>query len=235
MNGTGLGAEVTAACEKGSERRACQLLEEPVYFYVDYTDVYGNTPLWYACQRGLDKVVRLLLDKGASLNCKGQLGRTPLAMACFEGKNQCARELVENGARTDILDMCKNTLLHLACSGNCTAIIPFLPDVDNNLRMNNINGMTPLEMCKICNSINMLMHLLEFKVVLTNISIPEGTCPFSICNYPIAEVLLPMGRWQSQCNRAKTTNEQSPYLFAGRYFQCRTIRFLSSWVHPAEK
>ena len=127
----GLGAELVAACEKGSERRACQLLEEPVYFYVDYTDVYGNTPLWYACQRGLDKVVRLLLDKGASLNCKGNLGRTPLAIACLEGKNQCAQELVENGARA--------------------------------------------EMCKMCNSITMLMRLLEFKVVLTNISIPEGT------------------------------------------------------------
>ncbi len=67
-----------------SVRVAKYLLEEKLA-KVDATDVYGYTPLHFACERGYLDMVRLLIDNKAAVNAKTIHGHEPLHKACSKG------------------------------------------------------------------------------------------------------------------------------------------------------
>ena len=67
---------------------------------INVTDVGNNTPLHKACERNSTlKVVKLLLECGASLTAKNNNGETALDMAIKNDKNSIAAYLRGVGAK----------------------------------------------------------------------------------------------------------------------------------------
>ena len=64
---------------------------------VNGKDYYGETPLYYAADKGHKEIVELLIAKGADVNAKLMYGTTPLDSAC---KKQI-RDLLGKHGRQD--------------------------------------------------------------------------------------------------------------------------------------
>jgi ankyrin repeat protein len=65
---------------------------------VHSTDANGNTPLSEAASGGHGNSIRLLIEKGADPNTKGQFDRTPLYRAAFAGHIEAVQILLRHGA-----------------------------------------------------------------------------------------------------------------------------------------
>jgi ankyrin repeat protein len=76
----------------------------------------GWTPLHLAAHYGQEKIVWLLIDRGAELDIKSQnkIGNTPLMAAVAGGKLEIVNMLLENGADPDEEDASGNDALTLA-------------------------------------------------------------------------------------------------------------------------
>ena len=61
------------------------------------------TPLYWASRNGLDKVVKLLIDKGAQLEARDNANCTALYWASRNGHDKVVRLLIDNGADLAIL------------------------------------------------------------------------------------------------------------------------------------
>lgn len=62
-----------------------------------------DTPLMSAAWKGLDTVVKLLIEKGTSVNEKNKHGQTALILAAMEGRAKAVKVLLENGADPNIV------------------------------------------------------------------------------------------------------------------------------------
>ncbi|MBN3272997.1 ANR63 protein, partial [Polyodon spathula] len=90
----------------------------------------GKTPLMFAIclpDPGLRmKFTRLLLEKGADVNCQEDHGRTALSLACEMGHLEVVKLLVQFSADPEIQDaLGNNALMHAACSGH-SQVLEFL-------------------------------------------------------------------------------------------------------------
>lgn len=63
----------------------------------------GDTPLMSAARKGLDTVVKLLIEKGASVNERNKHGQTALILAALEGKAKVVKVLLEKGADPNVV------------------------------------------------------------------------------------------------------------------------------------
>jgi ankyrin repeat protein len=73
----------------------------------DASRLTNMTLLHVACAHGHGNVVRVLLENGACMSIKDNLGRTPLYIAVYEGDNECAELLLQRGSdvNTECLGM----------------------------------------------------------------------------------------------------------------------------------
>ena len=78
---------------------------------------HGRTPLSFAASEGHEGMVKLLIQKGAELECKDVHGRKPLSYAASRGRWQkcqaVVKLLVEKGAELESKDIHGRTPLHL--------------------------------------------------------------------------------------------------------------------------
>jgi ankyrin repeat protein len=65
---------------------------------VNYQDEFGATALFYAAERGYDKIAQALIEKGANLDLATKDGATPLFEACVNNHNDIAKALFKAGA-----------------------------------------------------------------------------------------------------------------------------------------
>uniref|UniRef100_H2ZYW4 Uncharacterized protein n=1 Tax=Latimeria chalumnae TaxID=7897 RepID=H2ZYW4_LATCH len=91
---------------------------------------HGKTPLIFAvclADPGLMlKFIKLLLDRGANVNCQDDSGRTALSFACEKGSLEVVKLLVQYNADPDIVDIWgNNALIYAACSGH-NQVLEFL-------------------------------------------------------------------------------------------------------------
>lgn len=90
----------------------------------------GRTPLMFAvCLRESElrsRFVRLLLDKGADVNCRDEAGRTALSLACELGHLDAVKLLVQHSADPEIPDRDGNRALMYAASCGHSAELLFL-------------------------------------------------------------------------------------------------------------
>ena len=107
------------ASRDGDMERVKQLLDGDGRAYrragvderLDEKDEGGRTALMRASENGHTKVVKLLLDKGASVDEKDERGRTALVWASMEGHAKVVKLLLDKGVSTDGKDMFGNTAL----------------------------------------------------------------------------------------------------------------------------
>jgi len=90
------------ACNKGSLEIVCRLLRQPGINVSSETK--GNTPLHFLAKRKQDLkadyniALKLLLERGASINAKNAKGKTPLHYAISSENEECVDFLLINGA-----------------------------------------------------------------------------------------------------------------------------------------
>lgn len=101
------------AAIKGNLRRVQRLLGEGAE--VDYKDVNGLTPLYFAAGHGFTDIVRLLLERGADPDVGRETGLgPPLVQAAYHGYMETLKALLEHKADIDNIDYSRRTALHQA-------------------------------------------------------------------------------------------------------------------------
>lgn len=91
-----------SAALKGQHQVLQDLLDDPKWPDVNEraTDFQGKTPLYFAAVAGHEHIVRLLLDRGATINTAGEIryGKSALHMAASGGHEGTVKLLLKRGA-----------------------------------------------------------------------------------------------------------------------------------------
>ena len=94
---------LSLACRHGHHKVVRLLLDHDTST-INSANNDGVTPLFYACQfnKTNDKIIKMLLDKGADFNQVGIAGWSPLFVACWVENNEAVTELLKRGADPNI-------------------------------------------------------------------------------------------------------------------------------------
>jgi len=84
------------------------------------------TPLMDACEKGRNKIVRLLCEAGANLDPRDDRGATALNYATARGSSEIVQYLCDKGAILDLENHERNTPLQLACINGDLKIVRIL-------------------------------------------------------------------------------------------------------------
>ena len=91
------------ACRNG-QKSIVQIFLKKGGIDVNKRDAEGNTPLYYACLKGLRDIVGLLLDSDADVSIANNCSETPLHAAARSGNKEIIGKLVQYGADLDATD-----------------------------------------------------------------------------------------------------------------------------------
>jgi ankyrin repeat protein len=146
---------------------------------IDTPDLLGKTPLWWASTRGDEEAVRILLaygasleiksrqtpgvlhmartpaivdlliDYGAQINCRDEVGRTPLHSCAYRGDPRGSsvallESLLEHGADVDAQTRAGHTALHYTAMYGSVSHMPPLLTRGASLEARKLDGHTPL-------------------------------------------------------------------------------------------
>jgi ankyrin repeat protein len=123
-----------------------------------------GTPLHVAVSQGDVAMVKLFLEKGASLDERSGSGSYPLHVAVGYKHEPLVALLLQHGAKVDVRDAEDRTPLHLAASGGLTAIGKVL--LSNGADVNAGTGVTkytPLHWAAFYERVEFVRLLLAFK------------------------------------------------------------------------
>ena len=108
-------------------------------------DKYNDTPLHDAALSGNTDVISVLIQHGAEVNERGQIGRTALHVACSQGHVSCVQQLKALGANLEAKDsVIGSTPLHLACEFQHVSCILELIQLGAELDARDNDASTPL-------------------------------------------------------------------------------------------
>ncbi|XP_006820880.1 uncharacterized protein LOC102806918 [Saccoglossus kowalevskii] len=145
-------AAIHDAIAKGKVHLARFILDAVDGDIVNALDIHGKTPLIRACkireEKARIKAVELLLQRGADVNLRDNMGRTTLSYACELRCNDIVKILVQNNVDPNIEDNNGNTaLMYCAQVGNDKAIeivTKSFRRLGLEVDKENDEGMTPL-------------------------------------------------------------------------------------------
>ncbi len=89
-------------------------------------------------------VTRLLIENGANLEAKDQLGRTALYIAFLENKFDLVKLLIDKGANINVVDTKGIPILHTAIRKNNIEMIKILLEKGADIKVKDAGGTTPL-------------------------------------------------------------------------------------------
>lgn len=125
--------------------------------HVDHYDQHGNTPLVYACYMGNLEMVKLLVNKGADIECsKGE--RTPMETAVYHNYDEIVEYFIEKGAKIS------HGLIKVAIKNNYLNIIKIFLRVNDERKIDinkNHNGYTLLHLAVSKGNYEIVNKLLE--------------------------------------------------------------------------
>ena len=113
---------------------------------LDAVDFHGRTPLWDACDRvdGKEaKVMRLLINWGASFHITDKLGEQVLHKAVQMGRSSIVEDLLLRGVDVGTTSTSGMAGIHLACKEGSLSILKFLLSCGAMADATDANGRTP--------------------------------------------------------------------------------------------
>jgi ankyrin repeat protein len=109
---------------------------------INAADEQGNTALHMAVAMASEEVVKLLLNRGASVNAKK--GYTPLHLAAYSGYVEIAKNLLSHKAIINATTLTKATPLYLAVQQGQLRVILLLLENGASVNIPKNDGTTPL-------------------------------------------------------------------------------------------
>lgn len=213
------GTPLHRACWQGNIEMVLILLKHGAQ--IDSVNNTKDTPLCFAIGQGQTAVAKLLLDRGADPNGKGN---SPLsAAACEEGRSEIARILLERGAEVGMA-------LHNAANQGDADLVQLLlaHKVDRSLRDD--ESRTPLHVAVMCSEDDRIQEyfkivdlLLEHGYSMDDGSSGGGRVIHLAANLPMLEHLLERG---ADVNTRTTNNGATPLYLACAYKDVDRVRFL---------
>jgi len=101
-------------------------------------------PIHLAAANGNTETIRILLDRGASVNARDSMGSLALVDACQTGiSHECARFLIESGAEIDAIAG-NRTPMTMAAVEKKTKFVKLLLEKGADVNKLDKTGMTPL-------------------------------------------------------------------------------------------
>lgn len=139
------GADANAKTEAGMTPLLCALIPPPVH----WTEYYQQHNLNFLQQAKLrqvkEKVVDLLISKGAEPNVQGPEGETPLEAAIWLQDAVIAKRLVDAGANVNVRNDNGETPLHVAAAKGNKPVVELLLQHGAEANAKTNKGMTPLD------------------------------------------------------------------------------------------
>ncbi|XP_019873671.1 ankyrin repeat domain-containing protein 49 [Aethina tumida] len=118
--------EILEAAEKGNLNKIKELLKIRMEL-VNIIDRDKYTPLHRACSTNQKEVALLLIENGADVDAKTDMGWTPLHSCCHWNSLDCANILLQHGADVNAQSEGGQTPLHVAaCHGASYGIVEIL-------------------------------------------------------------------------------------------------------------
>ncbi|MCJ1306899.1 hypothetical protein MMC25_000543 [Agyrium rufum] len=109
-----------------------------------YKDNKGQTLLSIAAEKRYEKVVQLLLEKGADVNAQDARGRTPLWRAAWKGHEKVVQLLLEKGADANAQDADGRTPLCQTASNGHEKVVQLLLEKGADVNVPDARGRIPL-------------------------------------------------------------------------------------------
>jgi len=135
-------------------------VEQPGSVTFDGETIEGAPPLWCAAAAGHTQIVKLLVEKGASVNSVTKTNSTPLRAACFDGHYEIVKYLVEHGADIEVANRHGHTCLMIACYKGHLKIAKYLIDAKADVNRKSVKGNTALHDCAESGSLEIMKLLL---------------------------------------------------------------------------
>jgi ankyrin repeat protein len=184
-----------------------KIIEYSYFEEINKADIYGNTPLYWACLNNNLELVKLLLEHGAqeSVNKVNKYGRTPLHWACEENNINIVKLLLNNGAKESInkANKCGSTPLYWACYHNNLELVKLLLENGAKESINKANNWdsTPLYWACIKNNLELVKLLLNNGAKESINIISDGNTPLLLAceenNLELVKLLLNNGAQES--------------------------------------
>lgn len=113
--------------------------------FADLNDMESRwTPLHISVEYAHNDVAKMLIDNGADVNHRNQVGETPLHISCKKGDFECVKVLVKGGADMNAINSVGDTSLHHCAELNLGEIASFLIEYGANPKLTNLKGLTPV-------------------------------------------------------------------------------------------
>jgi hypothetical protein len=154
-------------------------------------EVGGDTCLHTAAREGHLDICRLLIDKGAQMEAKNNMGYTPLHCAARSAHVDVCRLLIDKGAQIDARDDFRYTPLHWAAAyrENHLDIVRLLCDRGADIEARNDRGCRPLHYAAKTGHISVVKVLIDVRNAEINARDDDGKTALSRArNYHKAEI-----------------------------------------------
>jgi len=138
-----------------------------VDYAMDHATATGTTPLFVACLRGHEQVVRVLLGAGASVDHATADGDTALYIACHDGHEQVVRVLLGAGATVDHANADGDTPLLVACHEGHEQVVRLLLGAGASVDLADADGDTPLYIACIHGHLGCVQQLSSYGAIRT--------------------------------------------------------------------
>ncbi|XP_058809038.1 putative ankyrin repeat protein RF_0381 [Phymastichus coffea] len=152
---------------------------------VNSKDIYGKTPLHLAArlnyldEKTMDKIVKLLLDKGADVNDHTNSGETAFLCAVINGNERLVRLFLEHGANVNTKNYDGKSPLHFAIQYSNKNIVKLLLDKGASIDDRTSDGKLALHVAVAVEDENMVKILLNYDADVNAID-KSGKTPLSL-------------------------------------------------------
>lgn len=128
---------------------------------INHADIFGNTELMLAANKGQTEHCKELLDSGANVNLQDKYGQTALIFASFNGHVDVVSLLLKCNADPNLQTHFGQTALMKVAFSNSHAIAVELIKSGANVSLQSEDGRTALHIAAQCNNVAIVKYLVE--------------------------------------------------------------------------